>query len=425
MPPRTRPDRAACCPGVTRATNPAVAARLAKAIITLDEEAAADRAAKARAKRLVYAEALPDGMGRVSVEAGREAVTAIIGDLDACVATAKAGGDTRTPDQIRADELVHRMSLGAFGTPAQPVPGRCASAGATAPATTTGTSAGAGGAGTAVGACPCGAGATATGTAGPAGGAGTDGTAGGAGTAAGAADRAGTAGGVSGVRALRVSLTMPLSTWLGLAAEPGVLDGYGPIPAALARQIAAEAARDHPTTTTWRCIPVDDVHRTVLGVGDTIPTPRHDPTPRMRNLATAADPCCVWPNCSRRAVSCDLDHRVPFDHDRPEHGGPTCPCNIAPLCRRHHRLKGTGLIKPVPAEGSRDPRPAADPDAPITEPLGPSTTTPVGSLDWTSWTGRTYRYTPRRRQRRHSMLPNGSPSLWPTITATSTRLPPP
>ena len=109
-------------------------------ILDIDAEAAARRAAKARQKRLVYAEALPDGMGRVSVETGREAVTAIIGDLDGCVATAKAGGDTRTPDQIRADELVHRMSLGAFGTPAQPVPGRCASAGA-APATTTGTSA--------------------------------------------------------------------------------------------------------------------------------------------------------------------------------------------------------------------------------------------------------------------------------------------
>ena len=297
--------------------------RLAKVILDIDAEAAARRAAKARQKRLVYAEALPDGMGRVSVETGREAVTAIIGDLDGCVATAKAGGDTRTPDQIRADELVHRMSLGAFGTPAQP--GRCASAGATAPATTTGTSATAGRAGTATAGCPsCG-----------------TGTSGGASTAGGASG----AGGARGVRALRVSLTMPLSTWLGLAAEPAVLDGYGPIPAALARQIAAEAARDHPTTTTWRCIPVDDVHRTVLGVGDTIPTPRHDPTPRMRHLATAADPCCVWPNCSRRAVSCDLDHRVPFHHDRPEHGGPTCPCNIAPLCRRHHRLKGTGLIK--------------------------------------------------------------------------------
>ncbi|MGH3389504.1 MAG: HNH endonuclease, partial [Actinomadura sp.] len=30
----------------------------------------------------------------------------------------------------------------------------------------------------------------------------------------------------------------------------------------------------------------------------------------------------------------DLDHTVPFHR-----GGPTCPCNLAPLCRGHHLLK--------------------------------------------------------------------------------------
>ena len=69
------------------------------------------------------------------------------------------------------------------------------------------------------------------------------------------------------------------ATWLHLADHPGELDGYGPTPAALARQIAADAARDHPTTTTWRCVPIDDIHRSVLGVGDTIPTPFTTPPP--------------------------------------------------------------------------------------------------------------------------------------------------
>ena len=31
---------------------------------------------------------------------------------------------------------------------------------------------------------------------------------------------------------------------------------------------------------------------------------------------------------------CDVDHRVPYDD-----GGASCDCNLAPLCRRHHRLK--------------------------------------------------------------------------------------
>jgi hypothetical protein len=46
------------------------------------------------------------------------------------------------------------------------------------------------------------------------------------------------------------------------------------------------------------------------------------------------DRTCVFPWCHRPARRCDHDHTVP--HDR---GGPTCPCNLAPLCRLHHRLK--------------------------------------------------------------------------------------
>lgn len=44
---------------------------------------------------------------------------------------------------------------------------------------------------------------------------------------------------------------------------------------------------------------------------------------------------CAYPHCNRAARHCDSDHITPFDA-----GGPTCPkCNLAPLCRHHHRLK--------------------------------------------------------------------------------------
>ncbi|MBW8749841.1 MAG: HNH endonuclease, partial [Propionibacteriales bacterium] len=46
---------------------------------------------------------------------------------------------------------------------------------------------------------------------------------------------------------------------------------------------------------------------------------------------------CVFPWCHRPARRCDKDHTVP--HDR---GGPTCACNLAPLCRLHHRMKTHG-----------------------------------------------------------------------------------
>jgi hypothetical protein len=44
---------------------------------------------------------------------------------------------------------------------------------------------------------------------------------------------------------------------------------------------------------------------------------------------------CAHPYCNRSARRCDYDHVVAFDK-----GGATCPkCNLAPLCRHHHRLK--------------------------------------------------------------------------------------
>ncbi|GAB2865700.1 HNH endonuclease signature motif containing protein [Nocardioides pacificus] len=50
---------------------------------------------------------------------------------------------------------------------------------------------------------------------------------------------------------------------------------------------------------------------------------------------------CVFPWCTRPARKLKPDgHRADCDHVR-EHsaGGDTCSCNVAPLCRRHHRHK--------------------------------------------------------------------------------------
>jgi hypothetical protein len=55
---------------------------------------------------------------------------------------------------------------------------------------------------------------------------------------------------------------------------------------------------------------------------------------RMRRLLEARDGTCRFPGCRRKAARCDADHTEP--HHK---GGVTCPCNLAILCRRHHRLK--------------------------------------------------------------------------------------
>ncbi len=55
---------------------------------------------------------------------------------------------------------------------------------------------------------------------------------------------------------------------------------------------------------------------------------------RLCEAVGLRDGHCVFPFCTRPARRCDCDHTIP--HNR---GGPTCTCNLAPLCRRHHRAK--------------------------------------------------------------------------------------
>ncbi|WP_166139260.1 HNH endonuclease [Nocardioides ochotonae] len=47
-----------------------------------------------------------------------------------------------------------------------------------------------------------------------------------------------------------------------------------------------------------------------------------------------AQPVCAFLWCERPARRCDTDHVIAHGT-----GGPTCSCNLAPLCRRHHRAK--------------------------------------------------------------------------------------
>jgi hypothetical protein len=69
-------------------------------------------------------------------------------------------------------------------------------------------------------------------------------------------------------------------------------------------------------------------------------------TPRLRHLIEIRNRTCTFPCCRRPAGRCDQDHTVPHDQ-----GGRTCECNVAPLCRLHHRLKqaqGWKLEQPSP-----------------------------------------------------------------------------
>ncbi len=76
--------------------------------------------------------------------------------------------------------------------------------------------------------------------------------------------------------------------------------------------------------------------RPVRDLADHTPVDSYETPDRHREQVELRDHHCVFPWCTRPAERCDLDHVVA--HPR----GPTCPCNLAPLCRRHHRHKTHG-----------------------------------------------------------------------------------
>ncbi|HLK72634.1 MAG TPA: DUF222 domain-containing protein [Streptosporangiaceae bacterium] len=70
------------------------------------------------------------------------------------------------------------------------------------------------------------------------------------------------------------------------------------------------------------------------------------PSRHLQHLVKARNARCTAPGCGRPAARCDLDHTIAWDQ-----GGITCECDLAPLCRRHHRAKqaeGWLLKQPEP-----------------------------------------------------------------------------
>jgi Domain of unknown function (DUF222) len=204
-----------------------------------------------------------------------------------------------------------------------------------------------------------------------------------------------------------VNITAPLSTLLGLSATPGEAAGFGLLDAPEARDLIAAAARHpdtrwcvtalHPdgTAAAHGCAAGRHPPPTGSGSSDDIPgpdpppgtrscdkTPGPDPPPgtrsrnflsslRIRMVPVARGHCdharaeagyrpsrtlqhlvkvrnarCTAPGCGRPAARCDLDHTLAW-----EQGGITCECDLAPLCRHHHRCKqaeGWWLEQPEP-----------------------------------------------------------------------------
>jgi len=119
-----------------------------------------------------------------------------------------------------------------------------------------------------------------------------------------------------------VSVVVPITMLLGLDEQPGELVGYGPIPASLAREIAAEG--------TWRRLLTDPASGTLLDYGRRTYTPPDG----LADFVRARDLYCRNPICGQRAATADLDHTVSWAD-----GGTTSDRNLYAACRHDHRLK--------------------------------------------------------------------------------------
>ena len=67
-------------------------------------------------------------------------------------------------------------------------------------------------------------------------------------------------------------------------------------------------------------------------------------TRAQRRRLWRRDRTCTFPGCRQPGHRCDLDHRDPFDPDRPA-DDQTCAANLHCLCRHHHEAKTKGLWK--------------------------------------------------------------------------------
>jgi hypothetical protein len=118
-------------------------------------------------------------------------------------------------------------------------------------------------------------------------------------------------------------VTVPVLSLIGADGAPAMLDGYGPIDPATARQLFADAP-------SFLRVAVDPISSAPLDLDRT----RYRPSKAQRDWLALRYGTCTRPGCSKLAVDSDVDHL----HDW-FLGGSTDEANLLPLCRNHHRLK--------------------------------------------------------------------------------------
>jgi hypothetical protein len=137
-----------------------------------------------------------------------------------------------------------------------------------------------------------------------------------------------------------VLVTVPVFALLGMTDEPATLDGYGPIPASMARRLVADGA-----TSFFRVL-TDPRDGAPLEIGRT----SYRLTKPMRHWLRLRDARCTFPGCNNHSLDNDADHILAWAD-----GGGTGVANLGQPCPKHHRLKHATAWTPIGATKDNPP----------------------------------------------------------------------
>ncbi|WP_255769114.1 HNH endonuclease signature motif containing protein [Pseudarthrobacter sulfonivorans] len=138
----------------------------------------------------------------------------------------------------------------------------------------------------------------------------------------------------------QVLVTVPVFSLLGATDEPAMLDGYGPIPTSMARDLVANGA-----DSFYRVL-VDPRDGAPLEIGRT----SYRLTKAMRQWLRLRDGKCPFPGCSNNSLDNEADHLLAWAK-----GGTTGVSNLGQPCPKHHRLRHSSAWEPTPATQDEPP----------------------------------------------------------------------
>jgi hypothetical protein len=140
--------------------------------------------------------------------------------------------------------------------------------------------------------------------------------------------------------AAQVLVTVPVFALMGLNDEPAMLDGYGPIPASMARSLVADGA------SSFHRVLIDPRDGAALEIG----RDSYRVTKAQRQWLRMRDGKCPFPGCSNQSLDNEADHILAWAD-----GGTTGITNLGQPCPKHHRLKHTTAWTPTGASTDKPP----------------------------------------------------------------------